>query len=360
MRYRRIGGMTQEELAEAMHVTKASVSKWETGQSHPDITLLPRLAARFAITVDELIGYRPQLDRASIRKIYARLAGDFAIKPFAETYAESREMIDTFYACDPLLFAMGQLYLNYHTQTDDPAIRAQMLEEAADLFARVRSRTEDSSLARTALQTEALVRIFQQNPEEALLLLENETQELMTSESVIAHAKMATGDIEGAKEALQVGIYLRLVLLTDLMVGYLALTGGEEIVWRETLRRLRAVSGTFQLRNLHPAMEIKILLTGAQAAAKLDEAWALDLLEECTELVSAALFPIQLRGDDYFDRMDGWISESVLSEDPPRDEKTIRTSVAESVLSNPAFRGLAKNPRYHRIKRRLERIKEGF
>lgn len=181
-----------------------------------------------------------------------------------------------------------------------------MLEEAADLFARVRSRTEDSSLARTALQTEALVRIFQQNPEEALLLLENETQELMTSESVIAHAKMATGDIEGAKEALQVGIYLRLVLLTDLMVGYLALTGGEEIVWRETLRRLRAVSGTFQLRNLHPAMEIKILLTGAQAAAKSDEAWALDLLEEYTELVSAALFPIQLRGDDYFDRMDGF------------------------------------------------------
>ena len=55
-----------------------------------------------------------------------------------------------------------------------------MLEEAADLFARVRSRTEDSFLARTALQIEALVRIFQQNPEEALLLLENETQELMT------------------------------------------------------------------------------------------------------------------------------------------------------------------------------------
>ena len=129
---------------------------------------------------------------------------------------------------------------------------------------------------------------------------------------------MATGDIEGAKEALQVGIYLRLVLLTDLMVGYLALTGGEEIVWRETLRRLRAVSGTFQLRNLHPAMEIKILLTGAQAAAKSDEAWALDLLEEYTELVSAAPLQIQLLGDDYFDRMDGWISESVLSD--PQDE----------------------------------------
>ena len=36
--------ITQKELAEYMKVTKASVSKWETGQSYPDILLLPKLA----------------------------------------------------------------------------------------------------------------------------------------------------------------------------------------------------------------------------------------------------------------------------------------------------------------------------
>ena len=45
--------ITQEELAKYMEVTKASVSKWETGQSYPDILLLPKLATFFNISIDE-------------------------------------------------------------------------------------------------------------------------------------------------------------------------------------------------------------------------------------------------------------------------------------------------------------------
>lgn len=42
---RREKGVTQEELATYIGVSKASVSKWENGQSYPDITFLPQLAA---------------------------------------------------------------------------------------------------------------------------------------------------------------------------------------------------------------------------------------------------------------------------------------------------------------------------
>ncbi|WP_455661601.1 helix-turn-helix domain-containing protein [Pradoshia sp.] len=52
---RRKKGITQEALAHFIGVTKASVSKWETKQSLPDIMLLPKLAAFFDVTVDELI-----------------------------------------------------------------------------------------------------------------------------------------------------------------------------------------------------------------------------------------------------------------------------------------------------------------
>ena len=47
MQLRKEKGYTQEQLAEYIGVTKASVSKWETGQSYPDVTLLPPLAAFF-------------------------------------------------------------------------------------------------------------------------------------------------------------------------------------------------------------------------------------------------------------------------------------------------------------------------
>ena len=49
-------GQTQEEVAAALGVTPQSVSKWETGQSYPDIALLPEIATYFDVTIDYLLG----------------------------------------------------------------------------------------------------------------------------------------------------------------------------------------------------------------------------------------------------------------------------------------------------------------
>jgi transcriptional regulator with XRE-family HTH domain len=48
--------MTQEEVAEILGVSAQSVSKWERGDTFPDITLLPALANLYKTSVDSLIG----------------------------------------------------------------------------------------------------------------------------------------------------------------------------------------------------------------------------------------------------------------------------------------------------------------
>ena len=63
--YRRKLGLTQEALAQKLGVTNQAVSKWESGQSCPDITLLPQLADLFGITIDQLFGREaPQAEPA--------------------------------------------------------------------------------------------------------------------------------------------------------------------------------------------------------------------------------------------------------------------------------------------------------
>lgn len=47
--------MTQEELAEKLYVSSKAVSKWETGQGFPDISLLEPLAKALGISVIELL-----------------------------------------------------------------------------------------------------------------------------------------------------------------------------------------------------------------------------------------------------------------------------------------------------------------
>ncbi len=48
-------GLTQDQLAEKLHVTRQAVSNWETGKTQPDVETLSALAECFEIPVEELI-----------------------------------------------------------------------------------------------------------------------------------------------------------------------------------------------------------------------------------------------------------------------------------------------------------------
>jgi len=70
-RLRTAKGMTQEQLSLAMNVTCAAVSKWERGETYPDITLLQPLAWFFGVTLDELMGYSQEKIRVEIDEAIA-------------------------------------------------------------------------------------------------------------------------------------------------------------------------------------------------------------------------------------------------------------------------------------------------
>ena len=48
-------GLTQEELAEKLYVSRAAISKWESGRGYPSIDSLKLIARFFSVTVDELL-----------------------------------------------------------------------------------------------------------------------------------------------------------------------------------------------------------------------------------------------------------------------------------------------------------------
>jgi transcriptional regulator with XRE-family HTH domain len=48
-------GLTQEELAEALFVSRTAISKWESGRGYPNIDSLKAIATFFSVTIDELL-----------------------------------------------------------------------------------------------------------------------------------------------------------------------------------------------------------------------------------------------------------------------------------------------------------------
>ena len=62
--YRKLRGITQEELGEKCGVSSQAVSKWENDISAPDITLIGTLSEIFGISADELLGLKREVATA--------------------------------------------------------------------------------------------------------------------------------------------------------------------------------------------------------------------------------------------------------------------------------------------------------
>lgn len=78
---RKARGLTQEELADALFVSRTAVSKWESGRGYPNIDSLKSLAEFFSVTVDEMlsgekiISIAEKENRSNIRNLCGILMG---------------------------------------------------------------------------------------------------------------------------------------------------------------------------------------------------------------------------------------------------------------------------------------------
>lgn len=74
-------GLTQEQVADHLGITKAAVSKWECGQSMPDIALLPAIADLYSTTIDALFGRKEEFTLEETNAIYIH-----ALELFSQDY----------------------------------------------------------------------------------------------------------------------------------------------------------------------------------------------------------------------------------------------------------------------------------
>lgn len=78
---RKSRGLTQEELAEALFVSRTAISKWESGRGYPSIDSLKEISKYFSVTIDELltgeklISIAEKENKSNIQKLFDLLTG---------------------------------------------------------------------------------------------------------------------------------------------------------------------------------------------------------------------------------------------------------------------------------------------
>ncbi len=351
--------ITQDDIASFLGVTKASVSKWETGQSYPDITLIPRLAGYFNMTIDDLLGYEPQLTKEEIRHLYQHLAADFADKPFDEVMNQCRNKVKKYYSCFPLLLQMALLFINHHMLTPVKEQQKEILMEAITLCRRIQRESGDTVLAQNALKLEVLGLQMMGSPEKVLEILGEDvspvSQNIETTETM-ARAYQQLGNIEKATELTQIAMYQHLLSLIGNATQLVTLYPESEERVNTIVDRIEVIIHTFEVDHLHPHTTLVFYLCMAQMYCGFDQNdKAIAMLEKYCHVCTNELFPLTLRDDSFFDRIGGWFKEFDLGNVAPRNEKVVKQSTIDGVANNPAFAELTSDQHFQKIVEKLKK-----
>lgn len=349
---RREKGVTQEQLADYIGISKASVSKWETGQSYPDITFLPQLASYFNISIDDLMGYTPQMTKEDIKALYHKKSSDFSNRAFHEVWEECQEIIKKYYSCYPLLMQMAVLLCNHCMLAGNQKTQMTVLEVAAGLCEKIQSESGDIWLSKEAVSLEATCYLMMGQPQATIEILGETIRPLSNDDVGVAQAYVMLGDTKKADRVLQISIYQHLLILINTLVSLLQI---ENEKFEETLHRILTVAKVFHVDHLHPNTMAIAYLSAAQGyCTKGNYDQALCFLEKYTHICTTQFVPFMLHGDSFFNDIDSWFLEFDLGKGLPRSESVIKASMIQSLTKNPVFEVLKDDQRYKLLVRKLK------
>ena len=122
---RKARGFTQEQLAEAMGVTVGAVSKWELGQSAPDLSTLMELADFFDASVDALLGYTLRENSAELAA--GRIRALRNERRFDEARSEAEKALQKYPNCFNVVLQSASAYSLSALERDDYASQRRAL-----------------------------------------------------------------------------------------------------------------------------------------------------------------------------------------------------------------------------------------
>ena len=134
-RLRQEKNVTQEELAGAIGVTAQAVSRWEREEGYPDITLMPRIARYFGVSLDAVYGLDAGREKKEIRSLISRVRGSF---PDEDTETVLREGLEKYPGSFALMAELADV------------LTGKSIEEALRLYEDILDRCTDQEVRNQA------------------------------------------------------------------------------------------------------------------------------------------------------------------------------------------------------------------
>lgn len=110
-------GFSQEQLAFELNVSRQAVSKWESGNSYPDITLLPPLARLLKTDLNTLLSFQDELTDLEVANLMNEVAEQVKNGDLEAAFEMARDRIREYPNCMTLIYGMATMIKGSVTMT---------------------------------------------------------------------------------------------------------------------------------------------------------------------------------------------------------------------------------------------------
>lgn len=345
---RRELGLTQEQLAGAVGVSPPAVSKWETGRSLPDISLLPRLARALRITVDALLSFQGGLPKERVPQLEEEARERFRAEGFRAGMAHCEDLLHEYPDSVDLKFRLAFLYqtcvslLGANPPTDSELREAA--GRAAALFEQVReSGSPDYAIpAVTALAAHAM---GEEDYAKAERLLDSLPKPTADPAALYASLYLAQGRLDEARTLSEYQLYAQVhsACLSLILLLRLARQEGRK---QDALTICRIYTGLTGLLNLPEIAGPDACIQVLTDAGEREE--ALCLFEEWTDRLVDLSY--DLSGHPLFSR--------IQLKAGKQEAESIRKLFARQLAEGEDYGGLRQEPRFQAALHRLQEAAE--
>ena len=332
---RKESGMTQAELAEYIGVSKPAVSKWESGYSLPDISLLPVLASFFDISIDELMGYQPQMSERNMDAIHKRLIKNLSELSADTVFSECRSYISKYYFCWQLILKMSQFLYDHYTMSTEPQA---VLKEIVRYTKRVCDHCDDRMIAKKARYLNACCLIHLNEFDEAQKILEDLIEPVTNAPMLLAFIYNEQGKKSDAKKIITDVIEQNLQLMFAAISS--ACLYADETDAEVCLQKYSALFDLFEAEKYYPGHLLRFY-------------YALSIMYCNTKNKEAAF--------EYLCKFTALL-EHIIHDKNERQfsDKMILETVSNFTSENKAFKILHDEEQYHEIIDQLRKLLEEY
>lgn len=218
--------LTQEQLANQLGVSTPAVSKWESGASYPDITMLPNLAKVLKTDINTLLSFQSDLSDDEINNYIKNLSSFALDHTIDEIFEKAMDIISEYPNCYKLILNLALSldgFAIFKVGNSDLDKLEKLSLKVEELYRKVMDST-DVNIKSLARQQLIFKEVNKKNFDKAEELLETIPDKLMVDKSELkTRVEFTKGNLKEAKKAAQEKLYAltsdvnsQLLLLLDI------------------------------------------------------------------------------------------------------------------------------------------------